>query len=51
MICGDLNKLYNECRNNFITVFQDKLQISKDNSEVIFEKMKEDDKIIIEKWD
>lgn len=50
MICGDVQKLYDECIENIITVLKKKASYSREQSVKLIEDMKICNKIIVEKW-
>jgi len=50
MICGDIEKLYDECMENLIQTHQEKLGCGRNAVVKIFDERKVDNKIVIEKW-
>jgi len=50
MICGDLEKLYDECISNIILILMRNNKYSKDECIKIIEDLKNTNRIILEKW-
>jgi len=50
MICGDIDKLLDECLENILSIYMKRNNLPRDQSVKYMESMKMKNKIIVEKW-